>query len=199
MRFATFLLAIAVSSPGCRTSCPETVDLSTPEATIRSFHRAFSCDDKELEYRCFSDDVKRSFGSIFGYSIGREVFRRENEVLVLLLEWTDLDGRIQVEMDKDGNRALARVDAGAESSLLISLQNEPEYRLHFADGSELHEFADRVTAKQFEDSVLIAIYDRHLAGEPRKPIQRVEMAPRWTLAGVPGLEAALESAGQTRP
>ena len=184
------LILMILTSLGACTTCPEAPDLSTPEKTIDTFHRAFACDLKEIEFRCLSDSAKAGFNHLSGYSIGREYFRQENRAELLWLQLTDLTERTRVTYDPGGNSATARIET-PDGELLVVLVNEPEYKLFHQDGSVTYEYADRITGEYGENlQVTILIADRDLGDFERKPIQRVEIRSRWVIAGLPGLEQA---------
>ncbi|MFH0945843.1 MAG: hypothetical protein V2A76_11645 [Planctomycetota bacterium] len=190
------LLCLAVTG-GCA-SCPDGPDLATPERTIRTFQRAFACDMREIEFRCLSDGAKAGFSHLAGYSIGRDVFRqqRQMDVLLMKMDLADLSERTSVSYDEDGNTAIARIDTG-EGEVEVLLVNEPEYRLFHPDGTITHEFANRVSARFGpRNQVVVLIGDEDLGDVERKPIQRVEIRPRWVIAGLPGLPEAQEASQQ---
>ncbi len=196
MRFPGSIMPCMLAAAGC--ACPQDVDLRTPESTLDSFRQAFSCDDAaDLEYRCFSSDVKQAFGGLSAYAVGREVFRREHPLLVAYLGLSDLEERIAVAYGEDGNSAVASIDTG-EGVLEVLLVNEPEYLLAHPDGSVTREYADRVTARRAgSDQVLAVIQDRDLPAEPVKPIQRIELRSRWVIASLPGLDQAVQAVDKT--
>lgn len=190
------MVPCVLAAAGC--ACPQDVDLSTPQGTLDSFRQAFACDDAvDLEYRCFSSDVKQAFGGLSAYAVGREVFRREHPLLVAYLRLNDLQERIAVVFNEDGNSAVATIDTG-EGFLEVLLVNEPEYLLVHPDGSVTSEYADRVTARRCaSDQVLAVIQDRDLPAEPLKPIQRIELRSRWVIASLPGLDKAVQAVDKT--
>ncbi len=199
MRTSVPLLAIALAAAGCCQTPEPEVDLSTPAATIESFHRAFVDDDRQDEYRCFSDDVRNRFGNLLGYSIAREVFRAENQLLVRLLEWSDLEGRLETTLLDDGLHAVARIDAGADEPILVGMAYEPTYLLVHPGGEVTEGFARRVKAVWRGKEVLAVLSDPVLGEEKPRPVIRVEIRPRWVIEEVPGLEDALGRAGAPAP
>lgn len=192
--FVSPLAALALTFAGCTAPCPERVILDTPRDTIESFHRAFACDDRELEYRCLSEDVREAFHGLPGYAIGRAWFRQEHAALVLLLSFSELGDRLSVEPGADPNRALARIRAGDGEELRVPLVNEPEYLLYHPDGSTTRMYADEVLAQRLGPSeVAVAILDRDLKSIADKPIERIEIRSRWVIADVPGLAEAIDA------
>lgn len=198
MRCPLLISLLVVTLPGCL-SCPDDVDLSSPERTIESFQQAFACDEKVLEFRCFSDQVRASFNGLAGYTIGRQVFRQDNQTVILLLRLSDLGERTRIEEDADGNRATAFVDTG-DGILEVALRNEPIYRLTVAGEEEFEEFAETVRVQYGPPgTVAVMIHDPDVAEAPRKPIKRIEIETRWVISGLPGLEQAVSQAGEPRP
>lgn len=197
MRLITSLLAITLTAAGCCSAPAPEVDLGTPRATIESFHRAFVADDREDEYRCFSDDVRNRFGNILGYSIARGVFRAENQLLVRLLQWSDLEGRLETTISPDGLHAVASIDGGEDEPILVALAYEPTYLLVHPDGQETEGFAGAVKAVWRGTEVLVVLRDPVLGEEKPLPVQRVEIRPRWVIEDVPGLAEAFGQTGST--
>jgi hypothetical protein len=191
------LTLLILASPGACRTCPEAPDLSTPERTLDTFQRAFACDQKEIEFRCFSDSAKAGFHHLAGYAIGREIFRQENRVELIWLKLSDLTEHTRVTYDPGGNSATANIDT-PNGGLLVELVNEPEYKLYHPDGTVTYEYADRITG-EFAGTlqVAVSIADRDLRDFEHKPIQRVEIRSRWVIAGLPSLEQAQAASQQS--
>lgn len=193
------LLAIVLCwfTVGCR-SCPPEAQLETPQQTVATFRAAFACDARDLEYRCFSDRVKASFGTFAGYSIGREVIREENGALLLALQVSDFEERVKVEVRPDGRQADAWIDTGEGSPLHLLLVNQPEYRLFYADGTDSVGYAESARGEWLaRDAIQVTLVDKYLERRS-KPPYLVEIRSHWVIDALPGLEGAVRAAGGTR-
>jgi hypothetical protein len=189
-------LGLALAATGCSWfDCHDPrYSLSSPRATLESFHRAIRCDDAKEEYFCFSARVQQSFGSFSGYSLGREILKERDPLALHLLRNADLDGRLRVEIERDGVHAAALLDIGAQEPLEIRLVLEAEYRLHHADGKTTVGFAETATPRVRRDGLTIEVNDPAFELESKAAPQRVELLERWVIDDFPGLSAAVESA-----
>lgn len=191
------LLLAAASSGGCHlfgAGCDRPYERGEPALTIESFHRAFRCDDPEQEYRCFSSAIKRKFGTFAGYSLGRDILKSKDPLAVRFLQNADLDGRVNVRIERDGLHALARIDIGEATPLEIRLVYEPEYRLHHQDGSKTEGLAQFVTSTVRESGIVIEVVDPGIELESRSQVMRTELLPRWVIDDFPGLGDAVAAA-----
>jgi len=184
------LLLAASSVTACGSTRP-VVDLSTPARTIESFHAAFAADDEEAEYKCFSDEVRGRLGHAIGYSIAREVLRAEHPLIVSVIGWSDLEGRLETEIAEDGVHAIATIEAGDGDPIEVDLVYQPAYLLVHADGEVTEGYATGLRSAMRGSEVLVVLRDPFLADETPRPIVRVDIRPRWVIQNVPGLEQAL--------
>jgi hypothetical protein len=190
------LIAGVAALGGCAATCPTQARLETPEETIATFREAFVCDRAiDVEYRCFSDDVKQRFGGLPAYSMGRQILRQNNPGLALLLRITDLEARTKITTDPDGVHALARVDGG-DVVLEIELVFEPEYTLYPAIGKPIRGFATCVVEKTGAGEVTVRLIDTNLKRDLSADAdlkQRVDIRPRWVIAHLPQLKEAIQA------
>ncbi len=189
---AAFLLACAALSTGCA-ECSG-YDRTTPENTITSFHRAFSCDNADEEYRCFSEHLKQSVGSLGSYSIARAYLREKDPLAVRFIANRSLDGRVHLAREAGGNRVKATIDLGADPPLVIELVNEPEYIVYHPDGRKTHGFARNVVIDALEEDkgrFRIEIVDPDLEVTSKKPGETIELFQHWVIDAFPGLDSAI--------
>ncbi len=197
-RRAAALCFALTGAIGC-SSCPPPLELDTPEHTLATFRHAFECDQPDMEYRCFSEGVQGAFGGLAGYQIGSAIFREENGTLVFLLKIGPDGPPPTIKPVGDGSRVRATFDSlptdAFGQSLTFELLNQPEYILHYANGEEVHDFADSVVAvREGKDQVRITLRDADLGKPLPVQIQRVEIRPRWVIDGIPGLMQAIDKA-----
>ncbi len=196
-------LAALVWTTGC-SSCPPEFQLDTPEHTLATFRGAFECNKTEMEYRCFSDGVKSSFGGLAGYEIGSAIFKAENGPLLFLLKWGPEGPAPVIKYIGDGSRARATFDTlpgdAFGQAFTVELVNEPEYWLYYANGEVTNGYADAVTVvRDGKDIVRFTLRDADLGKPLPNPIQRGEIRSRWVIDGIPGLSDAQKKAHEPQP
>lgn len=192
---ATGLLFAFLAAAGCAAPAPP-ADLTTPEATIRTFHAAFARDDRPAEYACLSERVKERFGNLLGYSLGADVLRSEHPLLVRLASFADLEGRLSTEILADGLTALAHIDAGG-GAIEVRLVYEPRYVLVTAAGETIEGYARRLAAGYAPGRARIDLLDPRLQAGAGAAA-RAELHPRWAIDDLPGLDSAVERARRER-
>ena len=190
-----FALASLLAASGCRMDCDAPYDHSGPLPTLKSFHRAFVCDDRDAEYACLSPRIKASFGGFPAYCVGREAIREDNPLALAFLGVADLEGRTTIDMLAGGNSALARIDVGSAEPLRISLVNWHEYRLYHADGKVTHGYAPSLEVEPERRGFAADVIDPDFEPASATAVQRAELMQRWLIDDFPGLDAAVAAAG----
>jgi hypothetical protein len=197
---APLLAIVALSTTaGCASDCGRPAAQDSPLATIETFRRAFVCDERTVEYGCFSSRVKRAFGGFPAYSIGRATIRESNPLLVRFLDTVDLRARTTLVPRPDGLGAVATIDVGDGSALVLSLVVEPEYRLFHSDGAETHGFASDLAIRGNDRGFRVEVLDADYEPMSKSPPRRAELRERWVIDDFPGLDAAFAAARGERP
>jgi len=193
MRMPGLLLLTILLLTGCTTTCPESPALSTPLETLESYHQAFVCDEAQLEYKCFSKNLKTALGGFGGYSIARGILREQNPWLVRFAYFVDIADHVSIdETIGDGTLAVATISFG-DATYSVGIVYEPEYLLHHGDGETTHAYANRIRVRPaLPDGLHIELIDPELELVSTSPVRRVELLPRWVIDYMTGIEQAIE-------